>query len=312
MTAANACRRYVAGTFLVLAHIVFGTPWTSQVVSAQSRSFFLSVTDAEGAPVTDMNREEVIVETDGERTETLSLEPIDWPVRVSVFVDNGMASPPILDHIREGVRLFVEALPPEVEVQIGTTGGRPQILARYTSDRAEITDAIGSIAPDMEGAASFFDALYEEAERLDEDEEGQYFPVIVMVATNGPEGSTRVREGPFNEMIQRIQANNVTLHTRLYTFSSITGVKQGGDQARWGMDIGKHTGGSYEGLSTAIGFRSQLPQLAQDLARKHRLMSNQYRLTYDPPEGADPNGPVRVLTTRGGINMMATVDGRLP
>lgn len=312
MTAATARRRSLAGMFLVLALIVFGAPWTSQVVSAQSRSFFLSVTDAEGAPVTDMKREEVIVEADGERTETLSLEPIDWPVRVSVFVDNGMASPPILDHIREGVRLFIEALPPEVEVQIGTTGGRPQILARYTNDRAELTNAIGSIAPDMEGAASFFDALYEEAERLDEDAEGQYFPVIVMVATNGPEGSTRVREGPFNEMIQRIMANNVTLHTRLYTFTSISGVKQGGDQARWGMDIGKHTGGSYEGLSTAIGFRTQLPELAEDLARKHRLMSNQYRLTYDPPEGADPNGPVRVLTTRGDINMMATANGNVP
>ena len=147
MTAANARRRYLAGTLFALALIVFGAPWTSQVVSAQSRSFFLSVTDAEGAPVTDMKREEVIVEADGERTETLSLEPIDWPVRVSVFVDNGLASPPILDHIREGVRLFVEALPPEVEVQIGTTGGRPQILAEHTSDRAELTDAIGSVAP---------------------------------------------------------------------------------------------------------------------------------------------------------------------
>ena len=312
MTAATARRRYLAGTLFAVALLVFGAPWTSQVVSAQSRSFFLSVTDAEGTPITDMQREEVIVDTDGERSETLSLEPIDWPVRVSVFVDNGLASPPILDHVREGVRLFVETLPLEVEVQIGTTGGRPQILAQHTSDRAELTDAIGSIAPDMEGAASFFDALYEEAERLDEDAEGQYFPVIVMVATNGPEGSTRVREGPFNEMMQRIVANNVTLHTRLYTFTSVSGVKQGGDQARWGMDIGKFTGGSYEGLSTAIGFRTLLPQLAEDLARKHRLVSSQYRLTYDPPEGASPEAPIRVLTTRPNIHMAATASGNLP
>ena len=46
--------------------------------------------------------------------------------------------------------------------------------------------------------------------------------------------------------------------------------------------------GSYEGLSTAIGFRTLLPQLAEDLGRKHRLVSNQYRLTYDAPEGAEP------------------------
>jgi len=281
------------------------------VVSAQSQSFFLSVTDAEGTPVTDMQREEVIVETDGQQSETLNLEPIDWPVRVTVFVDNGLASPPILDHVREGVRLFIEALPPDVEVQIGTTGGRPQILAEHTSDRAALANAIGSIAPDMEGAASFLDALYEEAERLHEDAERQYFPVIVMVATNGPEGSSRVREGPFNEMMQRLLANSATIHTRLYTFTSVSGVKQGGDQARWGMDIGKYTGGSYEGLATAIGFRSQLPQLAEDLGRKHRVVSSQYRLTYDPPDGASADPVIRVLTSRRNINMVATVDGNV-
>ena len=129
MTAATARRRFPAGTLFALALIVFGAPWTSQDASAQSRSFFLSVTDAEGTPVTDMQREEVIVEADGEQTETLSLEPIDWPVRVSVFADTGLVSPPILDHVREGLRRFVEALPPDVEVQIGTTGGRPQIPA---------------------------------------------------------------------------------------------------------------------------------------------------------------------------------------
>jgi hypothetical protein len=312
MGAANARRRSLAGALVALGLIAFGVPWSSQVVSAQSQSFFLSVTDAEGVPVTDMAREEVVVETDGEQSKTLSLEPIDWPVRVTVFVDNGLASPPILDHVREGLRRFVEALPADIEVAIGTTGGRPQFLAEHTSDPAELADALGSIAPDMEGAASFLDALYEEAERLHEDAEGQYFPVIVMVATNGPEGSSRVRPRPFNEMMERLMANSATLHTRLYAFTSVSGVKQGGDQARWGMDIGKATGGSYEGLSTAIGFRTLLPQLAEDLARKHRLVSSQYRLTYEPPEGANAQPVIRVLTSRRNINMVATFDGNLP
>ena len=312
MAAATARRRSLGGALVALALIAFGAPWTSQVVSAQSQSFFLSVTDPEGVPVTDMAREEVIVETDGEQSETLSLEPIDWPVRVTVFVDNGLASPPLLDHMREGLRRFVEALPPDIEVAIGTTGGRPQFLARHTSDRAELEDAIGSIAPDMEGAASFLDALYEEAERLHEDAEGQYFPVIVMVATNGPEGSSRVRPRPFNEMMERLMANNATLHTRLYTFTSVSGAKQGGDQQRWGIDIGKATGGSYQGLSTAIGFRTLLPELAEDLGRKHRLVNSQYRLTYNPPAGANDQSVIRVLTSRRNINMMATVNGNLP
>ena len=312
MGAESTRRRPVAGAVLALALIAFAAPSTVQIASAQTQSFFVSFTDAEGNPVTDVTRAEVFVETDGERSEALSLEPIDWPLRVTVFVDNGLASPPVLDHMREGLRRFVGALPADIEVAIATIGGRPQFWARHTTDRRELEDAVGVIAPEMDGAASFLDALYEEAERLHEDEAGEYFPVIVMVATNGPEGSTRVRERPFREMMERLIANRAALHTKMYTFTSITGVKQGGDQMRWGMDIGRVTGGSFEGLSAAVGFRSQLEELGQDLGRKHRLMSNQYLLTYPPPEGATAQSVIRLLTTRAGVRMTPTRDGKLP
>ena len=313
MAADTTHLRPLTGALVALALIVFGAPWptTSQIVSAQSQSFFVAFTDADGAPVSDITADEVVVELDGEHGETLNLEPIDWPVRVTVFIDNGLASPPALDHMREGLRLFVDALPPEVEVAVGTIGGRPQFQARHTTDRTELTDAIGAIAPDMEGAATFFDALYEEAERLHEDEEAQYFPTIVMVATNGPEGSSRVRDGPFRDMMERLFANKAAVHTRILTITSVSGVKQGGDQIRWGIDIGEATGGSYEGLSSPNGFRTLLPQLAEDLGRKHRLVSNQYRLTFAPPEGVSDQPSIRVLTTRPGVDMIPTSDGNI-
>ena len=312
MAAESTRRRPFAGILAALVVVAVAAPWTGQVASAQTQSFFISFTDANGVPVTDVTREEVIVETDGERSETLNLEPINWPVRVTVFVDNGLASPPVLDHMREGLRLFLEALPQDIEVAIATIGGRPQFWSEHTTDRTELADAIGVIAPEMDCAASFLDALYEEAERMHEDEEGEYFPVIVMIATNGPEGSSRVRERPFREMMERLMDNSATLHTRMYTFTSITGVKQGGDQMRWGMDIGQITGGSYEGLSSALGFRTQLPELAEDVARKHRLVSNQYRITYEPPEGASDQSAIQVLTSRQDVNMVATRDGNVP
>ena len=76
--------------------------------------------------------------------------------------------------------------------------------------------------------------------------------------------------------------------------------------------IGEATGGSYKGLSSPNGYRTLLPQLADDLARKHRLVSNQYRLTYAPPEGASDRPAIRVLTTRTRINMFPTRDGNVP
>ena len=185
---------------LTLILILCGGPGTtSQVVQAQSRSLFVSVTGADGAPVTDLTAEEMVVEHDGVACETLSLEPIGWPVRVTVFVDNNrtLASQAIGD-MREGLKLFLDALPPEVEVGLATIAERPQLVTPHTSKREELATGIGLLAP-IPGAAAFLDALVEEAERLNEDEERRYFPVIVMVATSCEEGSTMVRPPALRE-----------------------------------------------------------------------------------------------------------------
>jgi len=303
-------RTIVSSALVALALVLLGAP---AALAQDDPSFFVSFIDSnDGTPVTDMEADEVVVEVDGVHDTTLNLEPIDWPVRVTVFVDNGLASPPALADMREGVRLFLDELPPEVEVAIGTIGGRPQIRARHTTDRDELLDAIGVMSPDTEGAAMYVDAIYEEAERMHEDEEGQYFPVVVMVATNGPEGSSRVRERPFRQMMERLFANSATVHTRLWTVTSVSGVKQGGDQNQLGVDIGQATGGTFEALTSSNGFRNLLPALAQDIARKHRLVSSQYRVTFAPPENVSEQPAIRILTTRAGVDMTPTGNGNIP
>ena len=112
-------------------------------------------------------------------------------------------------------------------------------------------------------------------------------------------------------MMERLFANSATVHTRIFIHSSVTGVKQGGNQIQWGMNIGEAVGGSYEALNSPNGFRTLLPELAEDIARKHRLVSNQYRLTYAAPEGASDQPAIRVLTTRDGVALAPTIDGNL-
>ena len=219
------------------------------------------------------------MEVDGKHGETLNLEPIDWPVRVTVFVDNGQVSLPALADMREGLRLYVDKLPLDIEVAIATIGGRPQFWAEHTTDREELLNAIGVIAPQPIDAAKFLDALSEEAKRPHEDEEGQYFPVMVMVSTNGPEQSGQARDKPFREMMERLFANKATVHTLLFSNPSLAAENsgRGGLQQRWGIDIAAATGGVYQGLISANGYRTLLPQLAGDIGRKHLLVSTQFR-----------------------------------
>ncbi len=304
-----------ATALLALVLVVFGAPlvaplvMTSQVVSAQSLQLFVALTDSDGAPITDLTPTDIIVEMDGEHSETLNVEPIDWPVRVTVFLDNGIAAVRHLADMREGLRLFVEEIPPDVEVAIATTGGRPQFWAEHTTDRAELLDAVGKIAPQPVDAAKYLDSLYEEAQRLHEDEEGQYFPVMVMVSTNGPEQSGQARQGPFREMIERMFAAKATIHTLL--IQDARAEFDGGLQERWGQDLADGSGGVYQSLISANGYRTLLPQLAGDIGRKHLLVSNQYRVVYAPPEGVSEQPAIRILTTRGDTSIFATIDGNI-
>ena len=72
------------------------------------------------------------------------------------------------------------------------------------------------------------------------------------------------------------------------------------------------TRGTYEALAASTGFVSLLPELAADIARKHKRVSNQYRITYTPPEGASEQPAISVGTTRPSLELLPTIDGNVP
>ena len=300
--------RPVAGALIALALIVFGVPGATsqQVAVAQSQVLFVSIVDADGEPVTDLTAEEVTVQWDGEACETLNLEPIDWPVRVTVFVDNGEGGRQAVGQMREGLKGFVDAIPDEVEIAILTLARQPRWVTRHTMDRAELAKGIDLIVPDAGAASTFMDALIEEAGRLHDDEERQYFPVIVMVASDGTDGSNGLQRR-YDEALQRLVANSATVHTRMLSHGN-----QGGLAAQVAANVGEMTRGSHDTLALGSGFITLLPELGQDIARKHHLVSNQYRVTYAPPDGASDQPSISIGTTRPGLNLIPTLDGNVP
>jgi len=247
-------RRPLTGALLALALIVFGAPWsTSRVVSAQNQTLFLSVTDANGEPVTDLTADELVVRWDGEDCETLALEPINRPVRLTVFIDNHGGGRAAHQDMREGLKLFLEAIPEDVEVALATLAGRPRFVARHTTDREELAGGIELIVPEA-GASTFRDALIEEADRLHDDEERQYLPVIVMIAGgDNPEGSTSLQRA-YDEMLQRMVDAQATVHTRMFMDSTKRGVR--GQQVQVGMNLSEVTGGTYESIAASTASNS--------------------------------------------------------
>jgi hypothetical protein len=83
--------------------------------------FFAHFSDASGRPIAGVKDTDISVEEDGATGKVLTLEPIDWPVKVALLIDNGTGSADRLNHTREGVKGLLKALPPGVEVSLQTT-----------------------------------------------------------------------------------------------------------------------------------------------------------------------------------------------
>ena len=304
--------RFLVGSVIVASLVLFGAPWSGvRAAWAQEQSLFIAFTDFDGTPVTDMRADEVVIQWDGAPCEIVEFEPIDWPVRVTVYVDNATESQAAMPDIREGLRLFLRALPPDIEVAIATTAGRPQFRVRHTRDRMELLDAVGSLASEG-SAATFFDALYEEGERLEDDREREYLPAIVMVAVGGSEGSRRARGDGIQRTMDRLYANAAVVHTLLFTAPYGVGGTLGRAQAQWGTDFAAATRGRYEDMVVSTRYRTVLPEIAEDLARRHRLVRNQYRVTYRPPDDAADQPRMQVGSARVGVVAIPTDNGNVP
>ena len=295
---------------LAVLGVIAAFLWLSnQVVQAQEQVLYLSIVDSSGTPITDVDENEIVVQWDGEDTETLEFEQPGWPLRVTVFIDNSNAAILAVPQMREGLRAFLTELPGEVEVGLATIAGRAQWVAEHTADRAELERGIGLIVPNTGSSADFLDALIEEGGRLDDDDDREYYPVIAILSADGVEGSSS-QQGRFDEMVNRMIMNSAEVHTLFFVSGQGSGAAA--IQVQIGEALAQNTRGSFERFASASGFVNLLTELARDLANKHRMVSNQYRVTYRQPRNPSAQPAIGVATTREDLNLIPTLDGNVP
>ena len=113
---------------------------------------------------------------------TIKVEPIEWPMKLAVLVDNGLGSDTYLTNLRTGLRNFFNEIPDEVEMSLLTLAPQPRWVIKPTTELEKLVKGVDLITPDH-GISRFFDGLAEAAARFDK-EKGRYFPVIVMVTSD--------------------------------------------------------------------------------------------------------------------------------
>ena len=279
------------------------------VVHAQQQfTLFASIVDRSGVPGTSIDAADLRVKEHGSDATVLKVEPINWPTKLQVLIDNGVGiGSSNFVNLRNGVNGLIEALPPGIEVTVVTTAPQPRFLVRGTTDRAAITKGLGLLSYDS-GTGRFVEALNEATQRIEKDK-SDFFPAILAVGTTF--GDSVVLDRDIKNMMQRLQQRPTTVHVVL--FNGGQSGTAGANQTQVGLAVTEFTKGRFENINSATRFASLLPEIGAAIAKSHEIQRQQFRVTVQRPEGA--TGPVVQVSmgaTGGDMVNNLSFDGRIP
>ena len=268
--------------------------------------FFASVVDDKGVPVATLAPDDLKVVENGAEGKIVKVEPIDWPIKVQLLIDNGVGMDQALVQIRNGIKGFVEAIPDGIEMSLYTTAPQPRNIVKATTDKKMMVQGADRIAPDS-GAPRFIEALIESAARIEKDK-SNHFPVVVIVGSITAEGSSFV-ERDIQRMLQRFVERS-TVHVVMLSASGQAA--NGANQTAVGDAAAKNTGGRYENIAAVTRLGTLLPEIGAQIAKSHERQSHQFRLTFQRPNGASGAMGQIGAQIRAGLNSSLTINGRLP
>jgi len=283
---------------------------TAPVTHAQQQqmTLYASVVDSAGKPVASLEPTDVRILEAGVEAKVVKVEPVNWPVKVQLLLDNGIGlGPGNLQILKDGVKGLIDALPENLEVTIVTTAPQPRFLVRPTTDKAMMIDGLSRLAPDS-GAGRFVESMNEATQRIEKDKT-DHFPVIIMAGTSS--GDSNVLERDVKKIFERLEKRPTTVHVVLLSQgSSATG---GANQTQVGLAVTQYTRGRYENIAAATRLATLLPEIGKQVAASHEKQSHQFRLTVERPAGAKGDVGQVGAGARSGLSVTGvSLDGRLP
>ena len=183
--------------------------------------------------------------------------PAATPMRVALLVDTSAATGGAIAQIRAGISAFIDALPPEHEVVLVTTGRRTQVRVPPTTDRKKLKDNARGLLTDN-GPTPLMDALLEVDDRFMRQANSRW-PVFVLVTGDGAESSAGTDEKTFNRWIADITKRGVSAN------AVVLKVSGNGLPEFIATTIVKSTGGHYAVMSNGNAMSETMKQLAEQL-----------------------------------------------
>ena len=269
-----------------------------------ARNVYITATARNGAPATDLTREEVTVREDGKPREVLKVAPASAPMQIALLVDD---AGPGIQHIRVGVGEFIQILQDRAEIAIVSTAGQNSVVVDFTTDSGTLMNGVRRLVTRTTSGGYLLDAIQESARTLRRRESAR--PVIVVLALEGTEYSSVAPD----KVLESVRQSGAVVHVLSVgkpTLKTMTPWNQRPTQSihdsldetvsRGSVmaDATRQSGGRLEQVVEATGIPARFSEIARELR-------DQLVVTYAHPPDTKGAGRIDVSVTRSGVKVRA-------
>jgi VWFA-related protein len=261
------------------------------------RSMYVSVLNEAGAPVPDLGPSDFVVREDNLSREILRVGPVETPLNVALMVDTSAAGRNNIRDIREAAIAFIKGVTgTDIKHQVALigVGERPTVLVDYTSDQAKLLKGIGLVYSHEQSGAYLLDGVIEASKGFKKREAQR--PVIVSIATRGPELSNRYHD----QVETALKEVGASFHIVMIGPPPTDIISNEGRERAITFDMTTaDTGGRYDNVLAASAVPDRLKQVADEL-------THQYLVTYARPDSLIPPEKITITAKRTGLLVRGT------
>ena len=267
--------------------------WPAVSAAPMNRTVYVTVTDRQGAPVTDLTPADFVVKEGGKEREVTKAEPAKARMRLALGVEERLAPD---SAVRQGIFEFVKRVAGAAEISLITIGLANSTIVDYTADTGMLVGGINTLGLNASRESNMADGILEIVDGFIKNKPER--PAIVVVAISGGQSSVNPRN-----VLEKLGDSGATLQTATLRGRGVSGAPVGALADESGLDqvLGdgpKQSGGRQIEANATAGIPRALQQIADDLLA-------QYAITYVLPDGVKPSKRFSISTKRRGVTLRA-------
>jgi Mg-chelatase subunit ChlD len=256
-----------------------------------TRQLFVNVVQPNGDAVLDLGPSDFEVTEGGVEREIVRASLARNPMRIALIVDTSDGAAKALTDVRTALVSFLDALPPEHEVMLVSTGRQTRVRVQPTADRRKVREVAAGLFSDG-GATVLSDTLLEMDERFFRKAEDRW-PVFVILTGDGAESSATANEKKLDDWIVALPARGISAHAIVIKY------RGGGQPEIIASHVVQAAGGRYDFINTSNSVPEKMTALAKAIGEDARKMATKYQIDF--LTDAKGNPPVDAGVARHGV-----------